>query len=419
MLRHAKLRNQLVLLFATCALTCALGCSDDSSPDGSNGGGDDPVAEACELLAGDPQVLEIDEDTRETTTVEDAVDRHLQVPFLESDGSLGTTGATVRFQLEDAGEYLILASMPPDVERPDGTLPKPWDYRASTLQDYRAPACEAATFSGRFEFQPGEYLLRFYTFGDVAQGDFVVLELEERHDDSLGAAAELSAGVIDRFIDFPKVRDIGESQEVSKVISNIGGEPLEVTGIDLTGSGSDAFELVESPELPVSLEPKEGFPVDIRYTGTLNDGPEFATLEFTWQGASEERISRLEVTGNALTTELFALPDELRFFEVPEGTTSRPQLVAMTNLGTLPVTIDSVSLSGSTDFSLTYPQTTDPEADPADDAQSVSFPAEVAPGEEFPLRVYFMPSTTESVEGQVDIDGTVPITIPLIGNIPL
>lgn len=133
-------------------------------------------------------------------------------------------------------------------------------------------------------------------------------------------------------------------------------------------------------------------------------------------------IARIPLETPALAPRIYA-KENITFRRVPPVNDSTRnkfwQLTEVQNIGQVPLNVtDLVLAPRDSDFSVSFPETTDMEADPADDAEE--FDGQLEPGASFPVRVYFnpiddQPSTAEIILYSND-PATPEYTVNLLGN---
>lgn len=184
-------------------------------------------------------------------------------------------------------------------------------------------------------------------------------------------------------------------------LTNSGTAPLTINDIAL--SGSNAADFAQSNTCPGSLSPGLSCTMNITFTPSAL-GAETATLTVTTNAADSPHTAMLSGNGVAPAPGVALDPASVNFGNQLVNVASAANLVTLTNSGTAPLTIDSISIDGS---------------NAADFAQSNTCSGSLAPGISCNITVTFTPSTTGSRTASVSIVSNAPgspTTVPLSGN---
>jgi hypothetical protein len=198
-----------------------------------------------------------------------------------------------------------------------------------------------------------------------------------------------------------------ESTDVQTLtIINVGEGDLKLDAIKLVEETTDdsgmefekggnwvgAAALATNEELRLSVEYTPGDKqADEGYIELQTNDPKYA-----------DGIARIPLETPTLAPRIYS-KENVIFRRVPPVTEETRnkfwQLTEVQNIGQAPLEInDLIVTPQGSDFTVSFPQSMDPEADPSTDSDE--FDGELAPGESMPIRVYFnpvddMPSTAE------------------------
>lgn len=181
-------------------------------------------------------------------------------------------------------------------------------------------------------------------------------------------------------------------------VSNAGHADLEVS-IRLEGDDGHVFELAETG---LTLGPGEEHPVDVRFTPTtfLDYA---ATVVLTSNDLTDPEL-RVPLSGTGISAPLPDIDVDALSIDFGDGTTPVTRLLTVTNTGSAPLHLGTLSQSGSSAFSLL--------SDPSGNT--------VAPGDDVVVVLTYAPSTTEGDSGTLvlpsDDPDEDPVTIVLLGN---
>lgn len=166
------------------------------------------------------------------------------------------------------------------------------------------------------------------------------------------------------------------------VVSNIGRGPLPISSIS-----ADADFLVTNP-CPASVPGGASCTISVQFDPT-STGPKSSPLTFTTANPAHPVLQAI-LTGTGTAPSGVLLPASLRFNAQQTATTSSAQAAILTNTGTGPLNISSITASG--DFGVTH-----------------NCPQAVAPGNGCTLQITFTPGTTGPLSGSINIaDDNVP-----------
>ena len=158
---------------------------------------------------------------------------------------------------------------------------------------------------------------------------------------------------------------VGDSKSKTFAVSNLGGEPLEVTGVSLIGDNADQFEFPSPVTTPFILNP--GDPAEqivVRFSPT-SGGIKSATLRIESDDPDEGQVD-VPLSGTT-PQDIDVVPPEWDYEIVPVDDTES-KTFAVSNLGGEPLVVASVSLVGDNpdqfEISDDDPFTLAPGADP-------------------------------------------------------
>ena len=148
--------------------------------------------------------------------------------------------------------------------------------------------------------------------------------------------------------------DVRVGSEVTMVMRarNIGSGTLHIT--NLFASGSTAFSLVSPPSLPISLPSGTEFMLTVRYRPTVESPTqETGTLTLATDDPATTNAT-VALIGRGVKPNLVVDPSPLSFGDVRVNT-QQTRTVRVVNTGTGPITITSISNTGSPAFTLVNP----------------------------------------------------------------
>jgi chitodextrinase len=129
----------------------------------------------------------------------------------------------------------------------------------------------------------------------------------------------------------------------SVLVQNIGQTPVEIRQVSVEGTNPGDFVITADGATGLQLLPGRLCIVNVRFLPTAA-GPRSASLTITDTAGGSPHVAPLSGTGIAPAVRLSS--GTLAFAEQPVGTTSGAQTVTITNTGTAPLSIPSVSLAG-------------------------------------------------------------------------
>lgn len=195
---------------------------------------------------------------------------------------------------------------------------------------------------------------------------------------------------------------IGEEDLQQVLIRNTGAGVLRIDSMDIvagpTGSAA-AFSKGDEWVNRVDLGPNEDVIIGIvyrpeaptRYSAFLNiknNDPKFS---------GDEGIARIPIQTPNLAPEIY-VQEVIDFPRVAAGTTDF-QIYPVQNIGQAPLVISDIRLTGSGDFSISFP---DIDADvPPVETDSSTWTQALQPGESFPMRVTFAPTHADPQTAEI------------------
>ncbi len=201
--------------------------------------------------------------------------------------------------------------------------------------------------------------------------------------------------------------DIGNTENQTLTINNLGNHQLTVTTIELSQSSDPEFQLSQVPPLPLIVPPQsfENIQVDFTPTavGTFNgsvtiesDDPDSASVQVDVSGSgSVPLIPDIQVT-----------PLDLNFPLTPAGET-QIQAVTITNTGNQDLIVNTIELSQSSDPEFLL-------------QNSPSVPLSITPQNSIEFQVEFTPSGEATFNGTLVINSNDPDTssvqVPIEGS---
>lgn len=205
-------------------------------------------------------------------------------------------------------------------------------------------------------------------------------------------------GIIQTFLFQPAVPRIEnvlgcESGRDTIDIQNISGSTLLLAQINFADP-SGKFQILSPAPLPneVTLEPGQKLQIVVQYTPSdvFNDRVDKAYLRFTADGKEWE----LPVLGTSIVPKLYVTP--LTTYGVVEVGDRRIENVIVQNISSVPVRIDSISVSSGYRIVSTTPPT----------------PAIIAPRDSLVVEVAFEPLSSMEYRGEIVVYSSNPCSIP-------
>jgi hypothetical protein len=185
--------------------------------------------------------------------------------------------------------------------------------------------------------------------------------------------------------------EVGSSATASVAIQNVGNTTLNITGISLAGTNTD-FALTGT--LPTSIAAGNQALVEVRYSPSAT-GLDTETLTVNSNDPDEASLT-VAVSGNGIAST--GSPDinlpstVIAFGNVDVGSTARETL-DIQNVGTDVLTVNSLGVTGSTDFVLSNPPAT---------------PFTIAAGRQVRVKVEYKPSAAGAASATVNIGSDSP-----------
>ncbi len=212
---------------------------------------------------------------------------------------------------------------------------------------------------------------------------------------------------------------IGSQDQINLTISNTGRGMLRISNIVLKENDEDnAIEFFRGEGWVNKLELKPGsthqFTIAYR---PLNQISDTGYIEFTSNDPNNKDL-RVQLRSPELGPRVFT-PTVVHFGRAIAGTRIY-EVARVQNIGQAPLRIDDIVLTGSTDFTVSYPTTNDPTQLGEPSADKAMWPSVIAPGDHFLVRVGFNPSSNEPTHGDMVFfsnDTTEPeYVVSLVGN---
>lgn len=190
------------------------------------------------------------------------------------------------------------------------------------------------------------------------------------------------------FIDFGMLGADDEPVLESFTVKSVGQTDLEVSGMEMAGSGAASFTFM-TEELAFTLPPGAEAEIDVAFSamGVAQLGNAVVSSDDPDSG-----LTIVELYGEGQVPELQITPDPLDMGTHGIGC-EVDNTLALENIGTDSLTISSISHGGD-DFVLS-------------DANTL--PLELAPGEWTTVDLTFTPSSTEQSDGELSVTSTEPL----------
>jgi len=167
------------------------------------------------------------------------------------------------------------------------------------------------------------------------------------------------------------LRTVGSTSRTQTMkLTNVGSDPLEITGITLAGTNTGDF--VQQNDCGASLAARANCSIGVTFTPTA-EGVRTASVSIADSAPDSPQTVALWGKG----TFFGRLPWSMNFGDQPVGTTSAAQTTIVTNAGLTPMAIYSIGIGG---------------ANPGDFSQTNTCGASLNPGATCTVSVTFTPS---------------------------
>ncbi|MCA9521509.1 MAG: choice-of-anchor D domain-containing protein [Myxococcales bacterium] len=176
---------------------------------------------------------------------------------------------------------------------------------------------------------------------------------------------------------------LGESAREAIYLENIGKAPLDVRNIWIEG-GNGAFDLVELPTLPTTMQVGDFAKFAVTYTATA--GASLALLHIKSNDPTRPTVT-IQLNPGTLEAILETDPGEVNLGRVNEGTTKN-QLVVVKNVGSAELVITDMIKNGDPEFQL-------------DTSSMPSLPIRLKTSETTSFTVTFSPTSANKATGEV------------------
>ena len=184
-------------------------------------------------------------------------------------------------------------------------------------------------------------------------------------------------------------------------ITNSGTAPLSISGITITGTNASAF--ADTTTCTNMLSAGNSCTISVTFTPP-SAGSFVAAISVADDVTGSPQTVALTGTGTlAPTPETILSPSTLAFQSTTVGAVSAVQFISLSNPGTAPLTISTISVAG---------------ANPADFAETNNCNSTLAPGTGCSISVTFTPAIVGSLVASISITDNAagsPQTVPLLG----
>ena len=162
-------------------------------------------------------------------------------------------------------------------------------------------------------------------------------------------------------IDFGNVV-VGQTKEMTFDLTSCGTEKLVISKMEYSTTTSDEFGWVETPTLPIELNPQDKYTIKVKYT-PKDVGEDTGRIEVNTNDPQSPN-GYITVKGNGKegpSCNLVVDPTELDFGSIVQGKTSSEKPIMLTNTGELDCTITSFTkIQGPDSFKMTRPDFSNP-----------------------------------------------------------
>lgn len=216
---------------------------------------------------------------------------------------------------------------------------------------------------------------------------------------------------------------LNETDTQSVTILNVGVGDLRITGIQLVEEtrddpGGEEFAKGDNWVNSAVLAQDEELRISVKYTPT-DESPDSGYLLLTTNDPQYADGLRVGLQTPSLAPSIFSRENVIfqRVPPVDESTRDKFwQLTEVQNTGQSPLEISNIIVSPQgSDFKVTYPASTDPDADPETDGDT--FPTTLAAGESFAVRVYFNPLNDQPSSAELIFFSNDPVSAEYVVNL--
>ena len=178
-------------------------------------------------------------------------------------------------------------------------------------------------------------------------------------------------------VDFGSLRVGKTSAPRTVTITNTGNDALKVTAISLLGANAADFALANLPMLPSTIAPNANATFEVSFS-PLAVGARSGVVVVQSDDPNQSSVT-VKLTGEGTQPGISLSPVKVTFPNQRVGTTSAPQAVTLSNIGTDPLNVANIALMGANgqDFAL---------------ANLPVFPAAIAPNQNITFDVTFRPT---------------------------
>lgn len=188
-------------------------------------------------------------------------------------------------------------------------------------------------------------------------------------------------------INFQQVA-VGDSFTEFLRVSNHGEHTVTLSDLRLQNGDrgtAQAFSVINAWEGRYELEPDSTLALEIRYAPT--EAIRYSGILSFKTNVPDNAEVNIPISTATPRPELFTTPESVAFTRTPPGASDWRRL-DIRNIGYADLEIESISISGDSEFSISYPYLTDTGLGPATQDAS-NPPSTVKPNEFFPIRVTF------------------------------
>lgn len=239
-----------------------------------------------------------------------------------------------------------------------------------------------------FVVEHGDLVTVSLTFESASAGSFTSATLQVATTDAVADVLEANLtaeafegpaiGAAPTSLAFGSIT-VATSTTLQVDVSNVGDQPLEITGLDLTGSDAGSYTLVSPPSVPLNINPGDPAVVlTVRFAPAEGGDFNNAALEVSSSNATNSPLS-VPLSGTATTPPELVLSDtSLDFGAIDEGDATDLDLT-IDNEGDEPLVISSLQIVGNDagNFAL---------------VDAPTLPATIPGGEDLVLKVEFSPA---------------------------
>ncbi|HEY9188962.1 MAG TPA: choice-of-anchor D domain-containing protein [Ignavibacteria bacterium] len=203
-----------------------------------------------------------------------------------------------------------------------------------------------------------------------------------------GTGVSSSISINPNSLDFGDVL-VGLTNTKSIKITNNGTATLIISALNIIGTNSNQFNLLNPPSLPLNIEPNNSFDINVQFSPT-SVGSKIAELSISHNASTEP--DKVSLSGKGVAPGIEIVPQNILDFGDVNVSTSKNGFITIKNTGTADLLISNLVISG-TNASL-FRRNSNPDS-------STFLPITIPPNKEFTFTFTFTPNTVGQKNGAV------------------